>query len=265
MARILVTGSADGLGRLAAQRLVEQGHEVALHARSPARAREARQAVPGAVAALAGDLSSVAETRAVAEQAVRAGPFDAVIHNAGVLHPPRGATVDGPGPIFAVNVLAPYLLSALAPAPRLVYLSSGMHRGGEPDLEALRTDPRRWAATRSYSDSKLLVVALAFALARRWPAVLASAVDPGWVPTRMGGAGAPDDLEEGAATQVWLATSDEPAARVSGRYWKHRRPQQAHPAAADADVQEALLGACHALTGVALPDDLRARSADAHA
>ncbi len=263
MARVLVTGSADGLGRLAAQRLVEGGHDVVLHARSAARAREARAAVPGAVGALAGDLSSVAETRALAEAARAAGPFDAVIHNAGVNRAPRRETADGLGTVFAVNVLAPYLLTARVPAPRLVYLSSGMHQGGEPDLDALRADVRRWTLTRSYSDSKLLVVALAFALARRWPGVRATAVDPGWVPTRMGGAGAPDDLEEGAATQVWLAVSDDPAARVSGRYFKHRRAQAAHPAASDEAVQEALLRACEALTGVALPAEPPAEGAGA--
>jgi NAD(P)-dependent dehydrogenase (short-subunit alcohol dehydrogenase family) len=142
MARILVTGSADGLGRLAAQLLVGAGHEVLLHARSEARAREARAAVPGAVGALAGDLTSVAETRELAEAGREAGPLDAVIHNAGVNRVPRRETADGLGTIFTVNVLAPYLLTALVPAPRLVYLSSGMHHGGAPDLEDAAADLR---------------------------------------------------------------------------------------------------------------------------
>jgi NAD(P)-dependent dehydrogenase (short-subunit alcohol dehydrogenase family) len=252
MPRVLVTGSADGLGRLAAQRLVERGHAVVLHARSAARAQEARAAVPGAAAALVGDLSSLEDVRALAEAARAAGPFDAVIHNAGVYHPPNRDPA-ALGTIFTVNVLAPYLLTALVPAGRLVYLSSGLHRSGDPALPGPRADLRRWAASRSYADSKLLVAALAFACARRWPAVASNAVDPGWVPTKMGGPGAPDDLEEGAATQVWLAAGEEPEARASGRYWFHRRARPAHPAASDPAFQDGLLRACEALTGVPMP------------
>jgi NAD(P)-dependent dehydrogenase (short-subunit alcohol dehydrogenase family) len=253
MSRVLVTGSADGLGRLAAQRLVEAGHEVVLHARSQARAREARAAVPGARAALAGDLASLAETRALAAQANAVGRFDAVIHNAGLYQQPRRETPDGVEQTFAVNTLAPYVLTALVPAARLVYLSSGMHLGGASDLSEL-AGRGRWSGSAAYSDSKLFVTALAFAIARRWPDVRSNAVDPGWVPTKMGGAGAPDDLEAGAATQVWLAVSDDPAARVSGKYLHHQRPRPAHPAASDVAFQEELLRACAAISGVALPE-----------
>ena len=253
MARVFVTGSAGGLGRLAARRLVEAGHEVVLHARSEARAREARRAVPGARAALSGDLSSVAGTRALASAANAAGPFDAVIHNAGIYLQPRRETADGVEQVFAVNVLAPYVLTALVPARRLVYVSSGMHRGGAPDLVDLAWRRRRWSASQAYSDSKLLLVALAFAAARRWPEVRSNAIDPGWVPTKMGGAGAPDDLEAGARTQVWLAVSDDAAARVSGRYFFHQRLRAAHPAASDEAVQEELLRVCAERSGVVFP------------
>jgi NAD(P)-dependent dehydrogenase (short-subunit alcohol dehydrogenase family) len=255
VARILVTGSADGLGRVSARQLVAQGHEVLLHARSAARAREAMAAVPGARAALVGDLASVAETRALAGQARAAGPLDAVIHNAGVgYRDGRVETADGLSRLFAVNVLAPYLLTALAPAPRLVYLSSGMHRGGDPGLSDLQWQRRPWDGAQAYSDSKLLDVVLAFAVARRWPGVRANAVEPGWVATRMGGPGAPDDLEAGGRTQAWLAASDEPGAAVTGRLLFHQRQRPAHPAASDPAVQDGLLLACQALTGVALPE-----------
>jgi NAD(P)-dependent dehydrogenase (short-subunit alcohol dehydrogenase family) len=253
MARVFVTGSADGLGRLAARRLVEAGHQVVLHARSEGRAREALRAVPNAQAALVGDLSSIEETRALARQALGEGPFDAVIHNAGIYLQPRRETADGLEQVFAVNVLAPYLLTALVPAGRLVYVSSGMHRGGDPDLSDLGWRRRRWSGSQAYSDSKLLLVALAFTVARRWPSVRANAVDPGWVPTKMGGPGAPDDLEQGARTQVWLAVSDDPAARASGRYFFHRRPRPAHAAASDERFQEELLRACAERSGVAFP------------
>lgn len=263
MARVFVTGSADGLGRLAARKLVAGGHQVLLHARSPARAREAVAAVPGAAGALVGDLSSIAQIHVLADQANAIGPFDAVIHNAGVgYRPPRRDTVDGLEHVFAVNVLAPYLLTALIRPPRrLVYLSSGMHRGARPDLADLQWRRRRWSGAHAYAESKLLDVVLAFAVARRWPGVLSNALEPGWVPTKMGGPGAPDDLDQGAETQVWLAVSDDPGARVSGRYFYHLRPREPDPATRDPRLQEALLRACEELTGVALPGE--AADADA--
>jgi len=255
MARIFITGSAGGLGQMAARRLVDSGHEVVLHARSTERARQAMAAVAGAREALVGDLSSIAETRALAEQANAAGPFDAVIHNAGVGYRERKAeTVDGLEHVFAINVLAPYLLSALIARPRrLVYLSSGMHRGGDPDLRDLQWRHRRWNGAQAYSDSKLFDLVLAFAVARRWPEVLSNAVEPGWVATNMGGPDAPDDLAQGPETQVWLAVGNDPQAMVSGRYFYHRRVEHTHPAASEVAVQEGLLSACERLTGVALP------------
>lgn len=255
MANILITGSADGLGQMAAQQLVDAGHDVVLHARNRQRAQHAVAAVPRAKAALVGDLSSIAETRAIAEQANAAGPFDAIIHNAGVgYREPRTETIDGLEHIFAVNVLAPYLLTALIKPPRrLIYLSSGMHRGGESDLSDLQWRRRRWNGSQAYANSKLFDVVLAFAVARRWPSVLSNALEPGWVATKMGGPGAPDDITQGAETQVWLAVSNDPDALVSGLYFYHRRLRETHPAASDISVQDGLLRACEELTGVALP------------
>ena len=255
MSRVLVTGSADGLGRLAASQLVGDAHEVMLHARSEARDREALDAVPGAAGVLIGDLSSIAQTRTLAEEANASGRFDAVIHNAalGYQVSSRSETEDGLAALFAVNVLAPYLLTALMTRPdRLVYLSSGMHTGGDPALDDLQWRRRRWNGAQAYSDSKLFDLVLAFAVARRWPDVHSNGVTPGWVPTRMGGRGAPDDLALGADTQAWLAVSDEPAARVTGRYLYHRTERPADPAASDPAVQDGLLAACAELTGVAI-------------
>jgi NAD(P)-dependent dehydrogenase (short-subunit alcohol dehydrogenase family) len=255
VSKVLVTGSADGLGRIAAQQLVADGHEVFLHARDRRRAEDALNATPGAADALVGDLASVGRTRALAESANATGRFDAVIHNAGVgYRGPRIETGDGLEHVFAINVLAPYLLTALmTPPDRLVYLTSGMHRGGDPDLSDLQWRRRRWNGGQAYSDSKLFDVVLAFAVARRWPCALSNAVEPGWVATKMGGPGAPDDLALGADTQVWLATSDDPDATVSGRCFYHRRPTSAHRAASDPEVQDGLLEACEELTGVPFP------------
>ena len=209
------------------------------------------RAVPGAVAALHGDLSSIEQIRGVAEQAQRHGTFDAVIHNAGVGYREqrRIETVDGLSHLFAINVLAPYLLTSLMALPeRLVYLSSGMHRGGDPSTDDLQWSRRRWQGAQAYSDSKLWDTVLAFAVARLHPGLRSNAVDPGWVPTKMGGAGAPGDLDQGDETQAWLAVSDDPAARATGRLFYHLHETDAHPAASESSVQDALLDACGALT-----------------
>jgi NAD(P)-dependent dehydrogenase (short-subunit alcohol dehydrogenase family) len=159
--------------------------------------------------------------------------MDAVIHNAGVIGGPH---------VLPVNVVAPYLLTALIARPeRLVYLSSGMHRGGRANLTGMDWNGR--SATGSYSDSKLFVTTLAIAVARIWIDVFSNAVDPGWVPTRMGGPGAPDDLRLGHLTQEWLATSDDPEAQTSGGYWYHRRLTQPAPAVHDRQFQDDLLDA----------------------
>ncbi len=255
MARVLVTGSADGLGRLAAGQLADAGHEVILHARTARRAEDARRAVATAAGAVTGDLASVEEVRRMADQAVAAGPLDAVIHNAGVgfRYPQRVVTSDGLEQHFAVNVLAPYLLTALVPAVRLVYLSSGMHRGAVADFDDLQWERRRWNGSRAYAESKFLDVVLASAVARRWPTTRSNAVEPGWVATKMGGPGAPDDLDLGGDTQAWLAAGEDPATEVSGRYFYHRQLRDSDPLTGDHGIQDDLLAVCGELTGVKLP------------
>jgi NAD(P)-dependent dehydrogenase (short-subunit alcohol dehydrogenase family) len=253
MARVFITGSSDGLGQMAAQLLVEQGHRVVLHARSEQRGQQALAAVPGAETVVIGDLASISQTRGVAEQANRLGAFDAIIHNAavGYREPARIATEDGLPHVFAVNTLAPYILTALIEKPkRLVYLSSGLHRSGDTSLKDLTWERRRWDGQQAYSDSKLHDVLLAFAVARRWPEVLSNALEPGWVPTKMGGRGAPDNLDDAHRTQVWLAVSDDPAALVTGKYFYHLRLRPVLPATYDKSTQDALVEACARLSGV---------------
>ena len=254
MSRIFITGSADGLGKMAAQLLVGQGHQVVLHARNSERCREAMAAVPGAAGAISGDLSSIQETIKVAEQVNALGAFDAVIHNAAVGYREhrRIATVDGLPQVFAVNSLAPYILTCLIDRPqRLVYLSSGLHRSGDASLKDLSWEQRNWEGFSAYADSKLHDTLLAFAVARKWPGVCSNALEPGWVATKMGGEGAPDSLEEAPQTQVWLAASQDKAALVTGQYFYHMRPQTAHPAARDAATQDKLLAAFERYSGIA--------------
>ncbi len=255
MATIMITGSSDGLGLMAGRLLSDGGHSVVLHARNEARAVAARAALPDAAAILVGDLSTIAAMRDVADQANAYGRFDAVIHNVGIGYrePRRVVTEDGLSQLWAVNVLAPYVLTASMHRPdRLVYLSSGLNRSGNPDLADPQWAGRPWNGTQAYSDTKLHDVLLAFGLARRWPQVLSNAVEPGWVATRMGGPGASDDLALGPVTQAWLAVSEEPAARVTGGYFYHRRRAEPHPHARRSDVQDQLLEVCGRLSGLTL-------------
>jgi NAD(P)-dependent dehydrogenase (short-subunit alcohol dehydrogenase family) len=257
MARVLVTGSADGLGQMAARLMVADKHRVVLHARNGERASDALAAVPGAETAVVGDLSSIRETRDVADQVNGLGAFDAIIHNAAVGYRERRRveTVDGLPLVFAVNTLSTYILTALINKPkRLVYLSSGLHRQGDTSLRDLLWKERRWDGTSAYADTKLYDVMIAFAVARRWPDVLSNALEPGWVATRMGGPGAPDDLEAAPKTQVWLATSDEPGAQVTGQYFYHMRRRSYEPVAASAAIQDRLLSECARLSGVPFPE-----------
>jgi NAD(P)-dependent dehydrogenase (short-subunit alcohol dehydrogenase family) len=240
MACIFITGSSDGLGKLAAERLLQGGHQVVLHARNNLRETELQTQFPNAKAVLVGDLSNLEETKRLASAANQLGKIDAVIHNAGILHA-------DPSTIFMVNVLAPFVLTALMEKPqRLIYLSSNMHLGGKvfskkDDLEKT-----------TYSDSKLMITALTAAFARLYPTVFSNAVDPGWVPTKMGGKNAPDDLQKGIETQIWLATGEDSGAKVSGRYFRHEKEQKPHPAVNDESYQNRLIHWCAEISEVKL-------------
>jgi NAD(P)-dependent dehydrogenase (short-subunit alcohol dehydrogenase family) len=255
MAIVFITGSTDGLGRAAAQSLLDDGHQVVLHARSADRAAMTAELTSRSAGIAVGGLRSAVETRSVADQINAIGRMDAIIHNAGVYaERSRGSTPEDHAGTLAVNTLAPYILTALIERPgRLVYLTSGLHRGGKGSLGDLDWTKRPWDPARAYAESKLHVIALALALARRWPKVLSNAVDPGWARTKMGGPRAPVDLETGQRTQTWLAVSQEPVALVSGRYWHHLQQEQPASEAADPEFQDELIAKLSELTGVALP------------
>ncbi|MCW2778843.1 MAG: putative oxidoreductase [Frankiales bacterium] len=256
MKRVLITGSSNGLGVLAARLLVAQGHAVTLHGRNEDRAGRARQAVPGAEEVLVGDFQSLEQTLALIGRANQRGTYDAVIHNAGVgfRDPQRIETGDGFERTFSINVLAPYLLTAMLLRPqRLVFLSSGLHHAGTPAVLDPQWRSRPWDGLQAYSDSKLYDVVLAFAVARRWAGTFSNALEPGWVPTKLGGTAGPDDLTLAPVTQAWLAVSDDAQARTSGGYFFHQVARAAHPAASSAELQDELLAYCAALTGVPLP------------
>lgn len=255
MARVFITGSTQGLGRSAALSLLDDGHDVVLHARNPSRAAGVADLVERGAEVVVGDLASAKETGALADEVNAIGRMDAVIHNAGIyIEAERVATPEGHPRTLAVNVLAPYLLTATIERPaRLIYLSSDLHHGGDASLNDIDWTARPWRGAQAYADSKLFITALALLLAYRWPDVSTNAVGPGWVPTRMGGPQAPDDLELGHVTQAWLAVSDKPEATGSGGYWYHQRRETPAPVTLDERFQNALLEELTRLTGVDLP------------
>ncbi|KAF7522537.1 hypothetical protein G7054_g12105 [Neopestalotiopsis clavispora] len=215
MSKIFITGSADGLGLRSAQALTSRGHQVYLHARNAKRAEDARRACPQAADCFIGDLSSPAETKSLAAQLNEKGPWDAIIHNAAILS-------GGGGTLFTINVLSPYLLTCLVDPPpkRYVFLSSSMHQGGDASLSNIEQC--------GYSDSKLHNIMLASWFTRKFgPGVTCNSMDPGWVPTKMGGSGAPDDINAAVDTYVLLAEGKGAAEGQSGKYWYQKRQKNA--------------------------------------
>jgi len=252
MARIFITGSSDGIGLIAARTLIADGHKVVLHARNDQRAAQAKEKAPGASGVLVSDISTVAGMKHLANEANKTGRFDTVIHNAGTGYTNGYAkTEDGVDRTFAINSLAPYVLTCLMQRPKaLAYTSSGLHSGGDGSLDDVAWSKKRWNGFQAYSDSKLHDVILAFAVARHWKDVQSNAIDPGWVKTKMGGAGAPGTAEAGADTLSWLGGGN---ASDSGELYKNRKPVRAHGAAADVDKQERFLKICEQISGVPFP------------
>lgn len=256
MARIFITGSTRGIGAETARELIDLGHEVVVHARNSGREQVAKHAFPDAYGIVVGELDSLISTSALSAKANAFGPYDVIIHNAGIGGgvTQRVQTEEGFERIFHTNVIAPYMLTALMDLPRrMVFLTSGLEANGKWSPEDLQWENRRWRGMQAYSDSKLHDLMLALEVAERYPQVISNAVDPGWIKTDMGGPGAPDPVELGAETQVWLATSDEAAATQSGRYLKRRKVVDPNPVARDATARAQLVDELARLSGFDLP------------
>jgi NAD(P)-dependent dehydrogenase (short-subunit alcohol dehydrogenase family) len=255
MSSIFISGSSTGLGMMAAELLVSQGHEVVLHARDVNRADDATRLLPRAKAIVVGDLETISGTKEVADQVNSIGHFDAVIHNAAVgYREQHRTTTDGLPHVFAINTLSAFLLTALIERPkRLVYLSSGMHHHAKANLDDLLWKKRSWDGSSAYAESKLHDTMLAFAVARKWPDAFSNALEPGWVQTKMGGPGASDDMDQAHLTQVWLAAGDDPKANVTGEYFYHLKRMAPNPQANDVELQDRLIAACSEVSGVSFP------------
>lgn len=271
---ILVTGATDGIGLETARQLVAMGHRVIVHGRRPERVAAAVEALGsgGAITSALADLADLASVRAMAADLLARGEtIDVLINNAGIYANDATLTVDGFESTFAVNHLAPFLLThlllpALAPTgARIVNVSSIAHTRG-------RLDARTWRSLAgfdpygAYAQSKLANVLFTVALARRLPPRVATfALHPGVVSTKLltegfGMRGA-DSLADGADTSVFLATSPD-ADALSGQYVVKRRAARAHPLASDRAATEAFYLESAAMVGVTpLPEGLSNQNA----
>ena len=241
MKRVLITGSTDGVGRSTAEALIDDGHHVVAHARTTARLSAVQHLIDRGAETIVGDLGELDEVRDLVEQANSLGPFDAVIHNAGVF---RGA-------VLPVNVTAPYLMTAGIERPgRLIYLSSSMHRGGRPDLSGVdwagnRDDPLVLGleAVRHHPDGRR----------RTDPAGRHGARGRPRLGAHPDGRSRRERQPRAGARHPGLARDHaDPEALVSGRYWHHQRTEETHPAVHDEGFQDELLSSLSEQTGVAL-------------
>jgi retinol dehydrogenase 14 len=246
---VLVTGGTGGIGRATALGLATMGAHLAITGRDRGRAEAAAgeiRAAGGRVDVFVADLSSQSEVRRLADEVLqRLSRIDVLVNNVGGYWNTRHVTADGLERTFALNHLAPFLLTNLlldrlqqsAPA-RVVTVSSNAHAQGRIDFDDLQGE-RSYSGARAYSQSKLANVLFTYELARRLPAtsVTANALHPGVVRTSFG-AEDPGGVQrrlvpfmrlfmkapaQGAATSIHLACAPE-LERVTGRFFANRKP-----------------------------------------
>lgn len=231
MKKIFISGSSTGLGFLAAKKLISQGHDIYLHARNEKRAKDISKSLSGYKKIILGDLSNLEDLKNISKEVNELGKLDAIIHNAGISYvKDRFLNELNITKTFCVNVFAPYYLTENIKTPnRLIYLSSDLHYQGHFDIDNLQFEKTSWSPSQAYNDSKLLLTILMKYFSQKYPDCFVNAVDPGWVPTRMGGKNASDDLDKGYETQLWLSSSDSEDALVTGKYFHHKKQLNPHP------------------------------------
>lgn len=234
---ILVTGSSDGIGKATAHALLSRGHTVIIHGRRGEKlsntAQELARIGSGAVHALDADLGSLKEVVALADTVAKRFPdLSALINNAGIMSRERKESCDGIELNFAVNHLAPLLLSlrlrstlAKNAPSRIIFVSSMVHESGRIDLGDLEFT-RNYEGMRAYSASKRANVYMTRVLAERFETegITVNALHPGVIDTKLlhvyyaGG----DTVDRGAQTSVYLATNEE-VGSLTGRYFVNSR------------------------------------------
>lgn len=254
---ILVTGATDGIGRQTALDLARMGMRVLLHGRNPQKGQAVleeirRESGNDRLELFLADFSSQRQIRAMAvEIRQRHDWLDVLINNAGVFMPDRRLTEDGIETTFAVNHLAPFLLTHLlldllknASPSRVVTVSSGTHRGMEIDWDNLQGE-KGYEGYEAYALSKLCNVLFTFELAKRLKNadVTANCLEPGVIRTKLlregwNGSGG-QDPEKGAQKLVYLATSPD-VEGVSGSYFQSNQPVEPNPLAHDPTVRKRL-------------------------
>jgi retinol dehydrogenase-12 len=258
----VVTGATSGIGKATAAELARQGAQVILvgrdRGRAEATAAELATAGPLPPRLELADLSSMAEVRALADRLDKLDRIDVLINNAGLVAGQRRVTVDGFEEVFAVNHLAPFLLTTLllgrltASAPaRVITVTSDAHTAAHLDLDNPQPE-HGWESWRAYANSKLANILFTRELARRLEGtgVTANCAHPGVVRTRFGReARFPMRVglmlarpfllspQRGAATIVYLATSPDVAGATGGYYVKSRLREPSAAARDDAAAQ----------------------------
>lgn len=255
---ILVTGATDGIGRQTALELAQLGHTVIVHGRTEARGQttihDLKQTVPEArLEPAVADFASLQQVRDMAHDLeARFEAIDVLINNAGVFRHERELTVDGFETTFAVNHLAPFLVTnlllaklAASAAARIITVSSNTHLGARLNLDDLGSE-RQYSGYSAYSASKLANVLFAFELAERQQAqgkaIASNALHPGVISTKLLGAGwggSGNDWAEGAETPLFLATSAS-VEGVTGKYFVRKREASVNPLANDPVMRKRL-------------------------
>lgn len=277
---VLVTGATGGIGFIAARALAAMGATVVLVGRDPAKAQASvariqRETGANSVNALTADLSSMQAVRRLAAEFVAQYPrLDVLLNNAGGIFMTRQTTLDGYERTFALNHLAPFLLTHLlldrlkvdAPA-RVVTVSSMAHRGHTKDFDDVNQTRRGYSAWRAYGESKLANIMFTYALARRLEGsdVTANTLHPGFVATGFAKNNGPlwqlamslarpfaISPERGAQTSIYLASSPD-VADLSGRYFVNSQPAKSSKASYDVAAQERLWSLSEQMAGIATP------------